>query len=189
MKYTFFLLFAIILFACHGSGSTNTVSTDTSSTGAMQDSSVTASNSGSKNAPAIHDTILWIGKSARWKKSLAEVYDGSYDSLTSFFIPCGKTSTIKVSRENIEFDLVSNCDTSFGSRVRIFDLIRGDSTPVILPHQIVLDNATLLNKSTAHFNNGTETIALKPAQLIRVQQAAASRKDLYTRKVMMTQKN
>src|SRR5450432_1182138 len=133
MKSICFLLCTMILFGCHNDPPAVTATTD-------------------KPSPTIiHDTILWIGKSARWKKTMAEIYDGSYDSVSSLFIPCGKTNSIKVSRDQIDFDLINNCDTSFGSRVRLFDLVRGDSFPKALPHEVVLTNAQLEMAGAVHF--------------------------------------
>lgn len=174
MKFVSLLLFTIMLFACSGNGPANPSISDTVVTAQMTPPTT------------IHDTILWIGKSARWKKTPVEIYDGSYDSLSSFFIPCGKSNTIKVPRVSIEFDLVSNCDTSFGSRVRLLDLKRGDSTPVILPHQIVMEPGNLSGKASVQFNQGTETIVLKAQEAARVQQAAAARKYLYVHKQAMS---
>jgi hypothetical protein len=181
MKFSFFLFIAMAVIACHNTSQTEPAKPDTASGQNITDSTTGNSKNGGPGEPVIHDTILFLGRSARWKKSPQEVYDGSYDSLSSFFIPCGKTNSIKVGIADIEFDLVSNCDTSFGSRVRLFELIRGGSTAVALPHQIELKDGQLQNKEI-HFISGTETIILKPAQSARVQQAAAERRDIYIKK-------
>ena len=91
MKFSFFLFIAVAVISCHNSNTTEPPKEDTSSNQNITDSSIGNSKNGGSNVPVIHDTILFLGKSARWKKSLQEVYDGSYDSLTSMFIPCGKT--------------------------------------------------------------------------------------------------
>ncbi len=184
MKISLFLFIAMAVISCHDSITTEPPKPDTSSGQNTADSSIGNSNIGGQGVAVIHDTILFIGKSARWKKSPEEVYDGSYDSLSDLFIPCGKTNSIKVGMADIEYDLVSNCDTSFGSRVRLFDLIRGGTTAIPLPHQIELKNGQLQNKDV-HFVAGSQTITLKPAQSARVQQAAAERRDIYIKKQVM----
>jgi hypothetical protein len=184
MKISFFLFITVLVISCHNSNSTELPKPDTSSGQNTADSNIGNSNIGGQGGSVIHDTILFIGKSARWKKSPQEVYDGSYDSLSDLFIPCGKTNSIKVGMADIEYDLVSNCDTSFGSRVRLFDLIRGGTTAIPLPHQIELKNGQLQNKDV-HFVAGSQTITLKPGQSARVQQAAAERNDIYIKKQNM----
>ena len=184
MKFSFFLFVAMTIISCHDSNSTEPPKPDTSSGQNTADSTAVNSNNSGKGESVVHDTILFIGKSARWKKSPQEVYDGTYDSLNDLFIPCGKTNSIKVGLADIEYDLVSNCDTSFGSRVRLFDLIRGGTTAIPLPHQIELKNGQLQNKDV-HFVAGSQTITLKPAQSARVQRAAAERNDIYMKKQVM----
>ena len=100
------------------------------------------------------------------------------------FIPCGKMNSIKVGFADIVYDLVSNCDTSFGSRVRLFDLVRGGTTAVQLPHQIELKDGQLQSKDV-HFTAGAVTIILKPAQSARVQKAADERREIYIKKQNM----
>jgi hypothetical protein len=181
MKFSFFLFITMLIISCHNSNSTEPPKPDTSSGQNTADSTIGNSKNSGQGGSVVHDTILFVGKSARWKKSPQEIYDGTYDSLSDLFIPCGKTNSIKVGIADIEFDLVSNCDTSFGSRVRLFDLIRGGTTAIPLPHQIELQNGQLQNKEV-RFVAGTETIILKPAQSARVQQAAAERRDIYIKK-------
>ncbi len=184
MKISFFLFIAMAVISCHDSGTTEPPKPDTSSVQNRTDSTRGSPKKGGQGGELLHDTILFVGKSARWIKSPQEVYDGSYDSLSDLFIPCGKNNPIKVGMADIQYDLVSNCDTSFGSRVRLFDLIRGGTTAVPLPHQIELKNGQLQNKEV-HFVAGTQTITLKPAQTARVQQAAAERRELYIKKQAM----
>ena len=181
MKFSFFLFIVIVATSCHGSNTNEPPKPDTSSSQNSADSSIVNPKNSDQGRAVAHDTILFVGKSARWKKSPQEIYDGTYDSLSDLFIPCGKTNSIKVGLADIEYDLVSNCDTSFGSRVRLFDLIRGGTTAIPLPHQIELQNGQLQNKEV-RFVAGTETIILKPAQSARVQQAAAERRDIYIKK-------
>ncbi|HTB26179.1 MAG TPA: hypothetical protein VK711_12470 [Puia sp.] len=184
MKFIFFLFIAMLVISCHSSNSTEQPNPDTSSGQNTADSTIANSKNNGQGGAVVHDTILFVGKSARWKKSPQEIYDGTYDSLSDLFIPCGKTNSIKVGMADIEYDLVSNCDTSFGSRVRLFDLIRGGTTAIPLPHQIELKNGQLQNKDV-HFIAGSQTITLKPAQSARVQQAAAERRDIYIKKQVM----
>ncbi len=184
MKISFFLFIALAVISCNNSNTTGPPKPDTSSGQNTADSSISNPNSGSQGGAVVHDTILFVGKSARWIKSQQEVYDGSYDSLSDLFIPCGKNNPIKVGIADIEYDLVSNCDTSFGSRVRLFDLIRGGTTAIPLPHRIELKNGQLQNKDV-HFVSGSQTITLKPAQSARVQQAATERNDIYIKKQVM----
>ncbi|HEV3224976.1 MAG TPA: hypothetical protein VGZ90_19000 [Puia sp.] len=181
MKFSFFLFIALVIIACHNTSQTEPAKPDTSSGQNMTDSSTGNSKNGGRGEPVIHDTILFLGRSARWKKSPQEIYDGNYDSLTNLFIPCGKTNSIKVGFADIEYDLVSNCDTSFGSRVRLFEMVRGGTTAVQLPHQIELKDGQLQSKEV-HFTSGSETIILKPAQSARVQQAADKRREIYIKK-------
>ncbi len=181
MKFSFFLCIALMVISCHNSNSTEPPKPDTSSGQNTYDSTMGNTNKSGQGGAMIHDTVLFIGKSARWKKTPQEVYDGSYDSLTALFIPCGKTNPVKVGMADIEYDLVSNCDTSFGSRVRLFDLIRGGTTAIPLPHQIELKNGQLQNKEV-HFISGTQTITLKPTQSARVAQAATERREIYIKK-------
>jgi hypothetical protein len=116
------------------------------------------------------------------EKTPAEIYDGSYDSVSSFFLPCGKIDLIKVMKDHIDFDMISNCDTSLGSRIKLFDLKMGDSFAKILPHQVDL-------KTNSYFKSGGETIILKPAQQVRVRRAVAVRKDMYIKKQMIKKEN
>jgi len=184
MKISFFLFIVLAVISCHDSNTTEPPKPDTSSVQNTTDSIISNSKNSGQSGSVVHDTILFVGKSARWKKSPQEVYDGSYDSLSDLFIPCGRANSIKVERADIEFDLVSNCDTSFGSRVRLFDLPRGGSAAVALPHQIELKNGQLQGKDV-HFTAGTETIILKPAQSARVQRAADERREIYIKKQNM----
>ena len=173
MKSICCFLFAMIIFGCNNSPSVPPAVSDTSAPAAPSD----------KPAPnVIHDTVLWIGQSARWKKTPAEIYDGSYDSVSSFFMPCGKTSLVKVMRNQIDFDQISNCDTAIGSRIKLFDLKIGDSFGTVLPHQVDL-------KTNSYFKSGGETISLRPAQQVRVQQAVAARDRIFIKKQMVKRPN
>src|ERR1700676_1815708 len=104
MKLIFFLIIAMALFACNNNNSTDPPKPDTSSSQNTTDSTIGNSNISGQGRAVIHDTILFLGKSARWKKSPQEIYDGTYDSLSDLFIPCGKTNSIKVGIADIEFD-------------------------------------------------------------------------------------
>lgn len=141
-----------------------------------------------KNDLPTHDTILWIGKSARWKYGPGQIFDGSYDSLTSLFLPCGEIKAKHADRSEIDYDLVSNCDSAFTSRVRVMLYDKIDTSFHVLPHTLTLVPTGEAVRPLVQLSSGTETITLRPEQAARVQAAAVMRKNIYLQKKMMTNK-
>jgi hypothetical protein len=192
MKYILILIPIVILAAsgCNNSNNKSSDRFDSAKAMVMTDTTTntlhdTPAIAKPDNGGVVHDTILWVGVTARWIKSQDFAYDGTYDSTNYIFMPCGQESTVKVPKENIDFSITSNCDTSFGSRVKLMYMIKGDTVPpVVLPFTVV--SAGQVNDNTmVHFNNGTQMILIRPQEAVRVRQAAAVHRATYMRREVL----
>jgi len=173
MKYSIFILL-LFVFGC-GNNAKQQKPQDSSSNVVIAPEAQPSVN----NDLPTRDTILWIGKSARWKYSPGQTFDGSYDSLTSLFLPCGEIKAKHADRSEIDYDLVSNCDTAFTSRVRVMLFDKIDTSFHVLPHTLTLVPAGEAVRPLVQLSSGSEVITLKPEQAARVQAAAVMRKKVY----------
>jgi hypothetical protein len=186
MKY--FLLLCLLCFSCNSPQPTEQKTDTTSGAGTEPPVDNGSKKDGVTPVSEVHDTIIWIGKSARWKMSPAEIFDGSYDSTTSLFLACGNTKAQHVDKSQIDYDLVNNCDSAFSARVRVMLYNRIDTSYHALPHTISVIPSTETSKPLVQLQHGTETITLNPRQAARVQAAAVQRRLVYLQKQKLLQK-
>jgi hypothetical protein len=186
MKY--FLLLCLLCFSCNSPQPAEQKADTTTTAAAEPPVKEESKKDGVTPVSEVHDTVLWIGKSARWKMSPAEIFDGSYDSTTSLFLACGNTKAQRVDKSQIDYDLVNNCDSAFSARVRVMLYDRIDTSYHALPHTISVVPSTETAKPFVQLQHGTETITLNPRQAARVQAAVIQRKNLYLQKQKFIQK-
>jgi hypothetical protein len=182
MKYSYLLLSLTVLASCScHNNNQQSGPPDKADTSTLAQANPSPGASPSEQTT---DTILWVGKAARYTKSQDLIYDGKYDSVTGIFIACNSNVSTKVDNQLISYDDVSNCDTSFRKTAQLILMPKTGAAGTVIPLQV--DEAHEVNANAAvHFNNGTQTVTLKPSDAARVHAAATVHMNTYLQRQMV----